>query len=219
MKKTIARNFNYLRLAAFLLLLICSRQSLALNAPAALVPAGLNPGDTFYIIFVSSGTITGDQVSANYLTFATVQAAAGAATGTDLVAGWVPLFAHNDGTITINTAFAADVTRPIYDVAGLKMGDNKADLLDGTFDGELVKTQIGTTLGTIIINTGLDAVGASSTPLQSAGGLVNATQTTTTDNFGFYEGQAGSASAQPMMILSPLLTVPSAVTASAGLGW
>lgn len=92
----------------------------ALDAPAELVPSGLSPGDTFFVMFVTSTFIracanttatpaeTPGQIAATTVaslnSHGTTTAAAG--TKTSGVANWQSLYIHDNGAVT-NTVQAS----------------------------------------------------------------------------------------------------------------
>ncbi|MEX0272994.1 MAG: hypothetical protein AB3N16_01300 [Flavobacteriaceae bacterium] len=157
-----------MRIARSLLLLClfsCRSVFAQVDAPAALIPAGLNPGDEFFVIFTTSGTAnlchgrptpdtTGGAITPVDDTLAINLATTAASTGTltSSITGWQALYIHERldalGIIT-NTvaasgpAFNNNITQPIYNIAGNLVANNRSDLFDGNAVGG----------GTDLINT------------------------------------------------------------------
>ena len=104
--------------------IIISFQLKALDAPAALRPSGLNPGDTYFVMFVAS---TAEQRHCDTQNTAVLDShgtnAAAAGSVTNGVTGWQSLYIHESSaapaviTDTVSAGGAAfnNVTnRPIY---------------------------------------------------------------------------------------------------------
>lgn len=109
------------------------------------LPSGLNPGDHYRLVFVTSGTrdaITGNMD--NYVTFVNDQAAL----APDLPATtWLPIASTTaipaNGLISCG---ATCNTYPIFLVTGAKVANSLADLLDGSIITAIHRTQAGTAL-------------------------------------------------------------------------
>lgn len=154
------------------LLLLAATTSSALAA--LYVPPGLNPGDTYQLVFVTTGTINATSQSgalSNYHDHAQAQAALNPSmTGTDdgvtykaIVAVWGPPFF---GGPHIDPVAQAGVEGPLYlvDGSGLVATNGNAagsDLWDGTISVPINVTQFGVTLNTNVW-TGAQASGAAS---------------------------------------------------------
>ncbi len=105
--------------------LLAGHAKAQVDAPAGLVPAGLTPGQTFYIIFAGSDVLNGAQSSATYANYAATVALNGADTA--LISGWTTLFGHDDSTlVTLSAISAAD--RPIYNTNGDLVANDRANL-------------------------------------------------------------------------------------------
>ena len=128
----------------------------AVNAPVGLVPAGLDEGDEFYIIFVSSQTTLGNLTPAQFNTFANNTADLDTDTAS---LNWTMIMGHDDGTLTTTSAFS-DTTVPIYNTNGDKIGDNRADLFDGSLDASISYDESGVNVGSVGVYVGITAVGA-----------------------------------------------------------
>ncbi|MEM9670371.1 MAG: hypothetical protein AAF950_15720 [Pseudomonadota bacterium] len=111
-------------LLSLLTLIFASQASAQVTAPAGLVPPGLSPGDTFFVVFVTSGVTSANITSAQLEAFADAQAATGPDTG--MITGWTALQGHMDGTLTTTSAFGGDVTSPIYLTDGTLVANNRA---------------------------------------------------------------------------------------------
>lgn len=186
----------------------------ALDAPAALVPAGLNPGDTFFIIFYSSGTTAGNLAAAsNFNTFAGAQAALGP--NTSQVTGWTALIGHDDTTNTSTSAFGGDTASPIYLVDGTLVANNRADLFDGTVVANISIDQSGNTsasgVWTGLTNTGTTDADA----LGTVGANCRRGANNSLNQAFSFDSQACGGSF-PIYVLSPQLTVASPINAVPG---
>ena len=110
------------------------------SANASLVvPVGLNPGDTYHVIFVSS-TIR-DAISSNIADYdAHVQAAADAAgIGTSIGVNWLALGSTESISAKDHLAPAfTDPTAPIYNQNGDLISATFLDLWDGTLDAPVL---------------------------------------------------------------------------------
>lgn len=134
------------------------------DAPAALIPSGLNPGDEFFVIFTTSGS---DNLCHGRLpadnsgtvtpvddTLAINLASSASTTGTltSAIAGWHALYIHErrdalgtivDTVAASGPAFNNNITQPIYNIVGDLVANNRSDLFDGNVSGG----------GTNLINT------------------------------------------------------------------
>jgi hypothetical protein len=102
------------RASIFLVLQLIVGTAHALDAPTELVPAGLNPGDKFYVVFTSSMDQTA--VSTNISTYnAIVQglAASSSIAGVRSISGYFNVIG---ATSTNNQCQPADLTKPVYTV-------------------------------------------------------------------------------------------------------
>ena len=106
------------------------------SAQITVVPAGINPGDPYRLVYVTVGTTLANSSDiSTYNTFVSNDAAGNpllVSTGaTWSVIGSTQAVAAHDNTGT-NPASGAGV--PIYDLQGNKIADNNFDLWDGTLD-------------------------------------------------------------------------------------
>lgn len=106
------------------------------------VPAGLNPGDTFHVIFVTSTTT--DATSSDINTYdAFVQSAADAAgIGTTIGVGWLAL----GSTTTIDaydhlSPLFSNLSAPIYNQNGELVASGYADMWDGALNSAVAYTE------------------------------------------------------------------------------
>lgn len=201
------------------------------NAPAGLTPAGLTPGDTFFVAFVTSGTTPVNQTSAVLEAFADAQAALGP--DTSMVTGWTALMGHIDGTLTTTSAFGGTTDRPIYLVDGTLVANDRASMfatpipqtINVNEDGNPDPTPGGATAFTGFLNDGAAADAASAVGSEQRLGRTgpgdgcragNVANTLSWAN----GGSVGCANSFKLYVLSPLLVVPVAVSGSAiGLEW
>jgi hypothetical protein len=187
----------------------------ALDAPAAMVPAGLNPGDDFYIIFVTSTTRDATSTDiADYNAFVNTAADLSGGKGTD------------DATITwrVVGATATDdqcdpydgdaSATPMYNLNDEKVADDRADMLDGSLDNDISSNETGGIAGlggtwTGCFNNGTPDVGSTLGVASPTYGL------RTSDSTWADFLVAAAASTYRLYAVSPKLTVAAGVSASA----
>lgn len=208
---------------------ILSHSVFALDAPTALVPAGLNPGDEFYVMFVSASDTKkrGNLTVIQYNDWVNTEADA-ASIGPAGGVTWSALMNHEDaaGATTEQTLslFADDIAAPIYTTAGELIATNRAELFDTP--GTPLKTSIryeadGVTTVTVAdtVWTGSDYVGVANSPLGNAA-ATNATEglagQSYLDDRWIDEASPESKDLTPNRIyaVSPLLVVPAAAPAA-----
>lgn len=152
------------------------------SSQAAIItlPSGLNPGDQYRLVFVTSGTIAGTVSQggptdiAAYNAFAT-SAATSVAELSALTGTWNAVVSYrgpdNLGNLTTvardNTGtnpVANGTGVAIYNLAGLIVANNNADLWDGTISNTINVTETGTTKADVThVNTGTLSNGSSGT--------------------------------------------------------
>jgi len=188
------------------------------TAPAGLVPPGLSPGDTFFVVFVTSGVTSANITSAQLEAFADAQAATGPDTG--MITGWTALQGHMDGTLTTTSAFGGDVTSPIYLSDGTLVANNRAAMF-ATPIPQAINVDQNCAPGpaggvwTGFANNGNLVMGTLGTLGGAGATLCNIGSTTNTSGWAFTAG-AGPASQSrcdstlPMYVLSPPLVVAGA---------
>jgi hypothetical protein len=119
----------------------------AVLAPAAradiMTPTGLNTGDEFRIIFVTSDTRDGTSSNlADYDTFITDLATAAGLTYNGAPVTWFAL--GSTESVSANSRLPASTSSPgLYRVDGVKVADNTSDLWDGSIDNFLNITETG----------------------------------------------------------------------------
>lgn len=204
------------KLALFAAILLQSTVSQSLDAPPALVPPDLSPGDTFFIVFAGSDTLDGTQTSATYAAYAALVAANNPDTAS--INGWTTLFGHDDATLVTTSAFGGDTSSPIYNTNGDRVADNRAGFFSNSQSSAIAYDETGTANANDIW-TGFQSTGASvGIGDDSLGGndslndgCLAGDPTVTTGQWATntLEGGAGCAGASlGLYVLSPLLTVP-----------
>lgn len=198
---------------------ILSPSVFALDAPAALVPAGLNPGDQFYVMFKSTSKIIGNKTVVEYNNLVNADADAnniGPASGLT----WSAFMNHADLDLDVETAteqtlslFAANIAAPIYTTVGGQISVNRADLFDGTIETAILYEADGVTVDIDFVWTGSSATGEVNLPLgngantQVTEGVANAS---IVDNRWIDDTSPVEKTIGPGRIyaVSPLLVVP-----------
>ena len=224
---TAKRSLSPRRLVALLLFALCafaaptSHAQTAQTVPAdsSLIPAGINPGDSFRLLFVTSGTrdATSSEIT-DYNTF--VQTQANAATGDN-----APIAAFNTEFRALasttaedardNTATTtSDQDAPIYWLNGENIADNYAGFYDGTWDSTVPTSQDGGTVSNRDIFTGSNNEGiehifnglsrAVGQPTVAFAGLNG---TSSSNLFTRANAFAGQSQAGHFYALSPIITV------------
>jgi hypothetical protein len=133
-----------------------------------MTPAGLNPGDQFRVIFVSSATR--DATSANiadYDTFITDLANAAGLTYNGAPVTWQALGSTATVAATSSGRLPASTSSPpLYRLDGVKVADSTADLWDGTIDAAINVNELGTGVrGLVWTGSDGEPLGADNTPL------------------------------------------------------
>ena len=124
------------------LLIACAAATTSLTAHAAVIPAGLNPGDSYYLAFVTHDNRDATSSSiAVYDQFVTDQAAMNSAlTGTSEGVTWRAI-ASVDGVNARDHALI-EPNVPVYLLDGAtKISDGFSDTWDGALDNDLKLTQ------------------------------------------------------------------------------
>ncbi|MBX9623744.1 MAG: PEP-CTERM sorting domain-containing protein [Gemmataceae bacterium] len=141
---------------------------IGLAAPAAdaglITPAGLSPGDTFTVVFVTSGFT--EATSGSIGTYDGFVSSAAAAAGIDTYNGspvtWSALASTADGT---TAAGRLTTTSGIYLVNGTRVATSAADLFDGTIAAPVNVTETGAPIGDVLVWTGSNADGTAAEAL------------------------------------------------------
>ena len=191
----------------FLLHFLMNFPLLAIDAPSSWVPTGFVNGDTFFVIFNTATTFdacasTSTQID-EFVT-STVANGGGDAAG---ITGWTGLYAHEDSTnkMDASEAFGNVTDRPIYKVDGTLVGNDRADILDGTLLSVVDMDQNGNTLAAQDVSTGLGSNGAANTTL-GAGGVCLLGINTATNGSWLSNNPVNNPGAESLYVLSPLLT-------------
>ncbi len=189
----------------------------ALDAPTVLVPTGLNPGDQFYVMFMSSTTTAGNKTVDQYNTLVNTDANAQSIGPTDGLT-WFALMNHVDvmATPTEQTLslFAANTAAPVYTTAGGKIASNRADLFDGEIGTAISFEADGVTKPANTVWTGSNIAGGANFPLGYSAGATDpagegrsvAVDGTWIENIG--SGFDRSYINSRIYAVSPLLVVP-----------
>ena len=190
--------------------------AIAANSQAALVlqPAGLNPGDQYRLVFVTS--TTRDATSPNIADYNNhVQAAANAS---PTVNSWALTWNAIGSTSAVH---ARDNTStdpiipgiPIYLVDGTKIADNYADLWDGGIDMPINRTELDSTPDSISVWMGTDADGHSlfhtplgATPIPMLGSFATAGSPDDSDSSWVMDAVHPTSLAWPLYGMSGVIT-------------
>ena len=138
-------------------------------------PAGLNPGDKFYVVFVTTGTSTNTADVATYDAFVAAEGASLEYFGQTLT--WQSVVT----TASVTAISRFNPTSGIYLIDGTKIADNGSDLWDGSIDNPINLTPEGFTLGGERVWTGTNSAGAGSNYMGAARtyyGVTDATNST-----------------------------------------
>jgi hypothetical protein len=188
----------------------------AAQAALVVVPPGLNPGDQYRLVFVTSGTRNATSSNINdYNTFVTNQVT-GSALATQLTTA-----GFNLGTITwkaigSTAATSAKVNTgtdgsqpdvPIYLIDGNKVANNNADLWDGSIQTQINRTQTDGTYSDQVF-TGSDTNGSPLT--NSLGAAISRTGASifSDDSWISWSDANSQNFSLPLYGMSSVLTVP-----------
>ena len=116
----------------------------ALNAPTVMVPPGLQPGNVFYIIFITSGKLNATATDANtYNTFVNSQADLVSSKGTDDPSiTWTAIVATQNGDNQCSSWYA-NTSISVFNINGDVIATSKADLFDGSIENTASYNQSG----------------------------------------------------------------------------
>ena len=116
----------------------------------ALTPTGLEVGDQFRLLFVSSGTRNAESADIGvYNTFVRNQANGGHADIRPLAGQFKALISTGAVDARDNTGTHPNADIPIYWLSGDKAADDYADLYDGGWDSNAGRYQDGSAVGTL----------------------------------------------------------------------
>jgi hypothetical protein len=180
-----------------------------------LTPTGLNPGDQFRIVFVTStSSIAASSNIADYDAFVTTNAvSAGLDThGLDSVS-WQVL----GSTASVSAISRVALTSPaLYRVDGVRVANSGADLWDGSILNPINRNPFGIQVtGNVGVATGTNAFGAPASSGLNAFGAdtVYVGQTSQTNQNWIALGGGSSSFARRFYAVSEVLTVPGGVSA------
>lgn len=145
------------------------------SANVVLQPVGLNPGDQYRLVFVTSSTRDGASNNINdYNQF--VQDAANAA---PIVGEWNLSWSAIASTSSVNAIDntgtpSATSGVAVYRIDGTKVADDYADLWDGNIDAFISTTELGASIEDAVW-TGTNRFGETQFPLGSSGPMVGIT--------------------------------------------
>jgi len=197
------------------------------------VPPGLNPGDPYRLVFVTSAETygwaganggAGFTTPAQYNIFAANLANAVPKLNA-LNTTWKAVVAtYNPGTDarTNTLTRTTDPSVPIYNLGGLRVADNNTDLWDGSIQNPINVTELGAgpapqrgneyTVWTGIYGAS-GANGSDWSLISPSGGYINCGNATATDGtwastLGTSDANARKSDLQPVYVMSGVLTVP-----------
>jgi hypothetical protein len=133
-----------------------------LSAQAVTVPAGLSPGDTYQLVFVTAGTTNAQSTNiADYNSFVQTEAALNAIlTGTDIGVTYSAI----GSTLSVDANTNALVSAPVYIVDGSALvATGYGDMWDGTLNAPISQNQFGATLTSGNVWSGSLSVGTVTT--------------------------------------------------------
>lgn len=185
------------------------------DAPAALQPGDLSPGDTFFIIFVTSGQVNYNQATTSAAIDTDGVNAAAAGTETSGVVGWRSLYAFETsaGAGTLNTMDSAEAwgnvtDRPIYTTTRVRVANNRADMLDGTLLAAVGFDENGATPVNREVFTGLTSVGAIDVDALGTNLLTGSASGRNDSTTGTWLENTNADVPRHLYVLSPLLVIP-----------
>ena len=193
-----------LKVATIALLLMTTR-----SAQALVVPASLNPGDSYQLAFVTQGTQTANLGGgiATFNAFVQSQAALNPSlTGAGLGVDWFVI----GSTLTVDARDNALVSAPVYLLDGSTIIANDfADMWDGSIANPIDIDQFGTIVATALVHTGSISDGTNA-GINSLGTAQNGNvgQTDLTNAAWISNGADQTNISRPYYALSALITVP-----------
>ena len=219
------------RLAALLLFALCAFAAPTSHAQTAqtvplewsLIPAGLTTGDSFRLLFVTSGTRNAESSDiADYNTFVQTQAAAATGIGAPIndfssqfrALGSTATMDARDNTASNHVKSSSDTDAPIYWLDGDKVADDYALFYDTTrpWDSINGKNEIGsavsatTDIWTGSIPNGTGTASATNRELGGTSGTTINGRLTGASHF-LFGLTLSSAESHPLYALSPIITV------------
>jgi len=208
----------YSVLAAVALAMVFTTTSLAASIP---VPAGVNPGETFRIAFVTKATRNAKSPNiTDYNAFVTTDALSEFSAADNPGVDWfaiasTSMIVARDNTSTNHTKGIPDADIPIYLIDGTLVSPGNAQLWDATIDQDLDMHLDGTISSVDLVWTGTatdgTASGGNNGVLGAPGGFTtvgrSSADTSTWINFGLFLQQLP----KPFYGLSSPITAPSPV--------
>lgn len=193
------------------LILLCA--TFVVSPPAALagpitVPSGLNPGDQYRLVFVTSTSRTANSTFIDdYNAFVTAVAnsqPALVALGTTWKA--IASTQATDARDNTSTNPHASVGLPIYSVGGELVATSNSDLWDGTIAHAIGYGEAGSLIGLVSVWTGTGSDGTTSSPLGAFTGLSTFGVDFVTDGRWIGLGNGTQDSSIPLYAISGVLT-------------
>lgn len=126
---------------------------------APLIPGGLNPGDTYQLVFVTQGGTHGAGNLAFYDAFVQTQASIAGSLTSAYGATWGAIAAIFD-PIDNNIILNAGVAGPVYRLDGTQVATNSADFWDGSLLSAISLDQFGATTSAGVWTGVQDATGS-----------------------------------------------------------
>ena len=121
----------------------------------ALKPSGVNDGDKFRLLFVTSATRAATATAiATYNTFVQTAAKGGHSAITDSCGNLFKVFGSTAAVDARDNTGTTGVGVPIYWLNGAKLADDYADFYDGNWDSTIQKAESGATVSNLAVWTG-----------------------------------------------------------------
>lgn len=186
-----------------------SATALTISPGDPLVPAGLNPGDTFQLII---NTGTNDAPGGTSVTIADVNTFANNVANNvgysgSVVASLGATWFAIASTADVNARDNAVVLGPVYRVDGVKVADDLDDMWDGQIDATLDLLVDGVTTSTEVVRTGTTSSGLASSRPFGASRIDRGVPNSTTDWIGGGGNEASNGPRRSVYALSEVITV------------
>ena len=204
------------RMCGALVLLTCSTLLFVAITTAAQAtayqPPGLNPGDEYQLVFVTSGTRNGASGSiADYNAFVQTQAALNPSlTGTDDGISYTAIARATDGVLATTNAL---VVGPVYNMSGGLVASSFSDMWDGVLSNHMGYDQFGD-LSATNVWTGMLSDGTTFLSRRLANPFPYHGSSTSVSGAWAQNGNTGSGTTLPLYALStPITAIPEPSTA------
>ena len=184
------------------------------HASVITTPDGLNPGDQYRLVFVTAGLHNASSTDIEtYNSFVTSQANA-AAELASIVTTWKVLASTPDVDAMINTnTNPGEVGVMIYNLNGLVVASNNADLWDGNLTNPINADQFGNAVaGATFTGTGIDGIGIPDRELAANGFRVQYGNSGLTNSGWTTIDWSGSLSGLHFYAISDVIVVPEPAT-------